>query len=108
MDWQGFTLGEVEAAHAAAGQMWHEFLRVPDLSVGLYVIPAGGVDPQSPHNEDEVYFVLSGRGVLAICEQEFVAEAGSIFYVARHNPHRFHSISEELRVLVFFAPSHTG
>ncbi len=101
------TIPEIDAAHQAAGGMWHEFLRVPDLSVGLYVIPAGGVDPQSPHREDEVYYVLSGKGMLTAGEHEYAAEAGSILYVAKHVPHRFHSVTDELRVLVFFAPAHT-
>lgn len=103
-----FSLDDVNVAHAAAGQMWHEFLRVPDLSLGLYVIRVGGDDPQSPHNEDEVYFILSGKGVLRAGDEEFPAEAGSILYVAKQVPHRFHDVTEELRVLVFFAPAHTG
>lgn len=107
MDTWGTTLADVNLAHAAAGQMWHEFLRVPHLSAGLYVIPVGGDDPQSPHHEDEVYFVLSGRGTLRAGDREFPAEPGSILYVAREVPHRFHDVAEELRVLVFFAPAHT-
>ncbi|CAN5660191.1 hypothetical protein BH23CHL5_BH23CHL5_04400 [soil metagenome] len=103
-----FSLPEIDAAHEAAGEMWHEFLRVPDLSMGIYVIPAEGEDPQSPHQEDEVYYVLSGKGVLTAGELEYPAEAGSVLFVAKHVPHRFHSIEEELRVLVFFAPAHTS
>ncbi len=108
MDASSIHLSEVDRAHKSAGEMWHEFLRVNDLSVGLYVIPAGGDDPQSPHNEDEVYVILSGKGVLRAGEEEFPAEAGSILYVAKQVPHRFHDVTEELRVLVFFAPAHTG
>lgn len=107
MQARAYQLTDVEAAHTAHGQMWHEFLRVPDLSMGLYVIPAGGVDPQSPHNEDEVYYIVSGRGILRAEDREFVAEPGSILYVAKHVSHRFHDVTEELRVLVFFAPAHT-
>jgi mannose-6-phosphate isomerase-like protein (cupin superfamily) len=102
------TIESVERAHGERGEMWHEFLRVPDLSVGLYVIPAGGEDPQNPHNEDEVYLVLSGRGMLTAGDENFEAGPGSILYVAKHVPHRFHDVTEELRVLVFFAPAHTS
>ena len=42
---------------------WREHLRTDDLSIGTYVIPAGGEDPQEPHTEDEVYVVSSGRAV---------------------------------------------
>lgn len=107
MDAKASSLDDVISAHAAGGAMWHEFLRVPALSMGLYVIPAGEDDPQSPHNEDEVYYVVSGRGILTVGDQEYPAEAGSILFVAKHVPHRFHSVTEELQVLVFFAPAHT-
>jgi mannose-6-phosphate isomerase-like protein (cupin superfamily) len=107
MDAKEFSTEGVIAAHAAGGEMWHEFLRVPELSMGLYVIPAGGDDPQSPHNEDEVYYVVSGRGILTAGDQEYAAEPGSILFVAKQVPHKFHDVTEELRVLVFFAPAHT-
>jgi mannose-6-phosphate isomerase-like protein (cupin superfamily) len=107
MDAKAFSMDEVIAAHAAGGAMWHEFLRVPELSMGLYVIPAGGDDPQSPHNEDEVYYVVSGRGTLTAGDQEFPAAPGSILFVAKHVPHKFRDVTEDLRVLVFFAPAHT-
>jgi mannose-6-phosphate isomerase-like protein (cupin superfamily) len=102
-----YELSDVLRAHAAAGQLWHEFLRVPELSMGIYVLPAGADDPQYPHNEDEVYYVVSGNGVLRAGEIDHPAQPGSILFVAKHIPHRFHSITEELRVLVFFAPAHT-
>lgn len=59
---QAYDLAELLAAHTEAGELYHEFLRVPDLSAGLYILPAGSVDPQQPHTEDEVYYVISGRG----------------------------------------------
>ncbi len=93
---------ELDAA-AAGGEPWLEFLRVPDLRVGLYVLPAGGTDPQSPHAEDEVYHVVRGRAVLAVDGEELPVGPGSVVYVAAGVGHRFHSIAEELEVLVFFA-----
>ena len=82
-----------------------EFLKVPDLSMGLYVLPAGGVDPQSPHTEDEVYYVVSGRAHIQVADESRAVQAGSIVYVAKNVEHCFHSIEEELTVLVFFAPA---
>ncbi|MCC6943475.1 MAG: cupin domain-containing protein [Thermomicrobiales bacterium] len=107
MDSASYVLTEILAEHAATGAMWHEFLRVPDLSVGVYVVPAGGDDPQSPHNEDEVYVVLSGKGMLRAGDDEYAVEPGSVLYVAKQVPHHFHDVTEALRVLVFFAPAHT-
>ena len=71
---QAVALGEVFATRARLGERYHEFLRVPALSAGVYVLPVGGSHPQTPHAEDEVV-------------------------------HRFHTITEELSVLVFFAPA---
>ena len=51
---------DVDADQAAGGRLYHEFLRVPDLSAGLYVLEAGATDPQSPHTEDELYYVVAG------------------------------------------------
>ena len=86
-------------------KLYLEFLKVPDLSMGLYVLPAGGTDPQSPHTEDEVYYVVSGRAKIKVAEDDRAVQAGSIVYVAKNVEHRFHSIEEELTVLVLFAPA---
>jgi mannose-6-phosphate isomerase-like protein (cupin superfamily) len=101
---QQFTITGLQQAHAASDESYLEFLRVPSLSMGLYVLEAGAADPQQPHREDEVYYILSGRGTLWVDGQEQLVEPGSIVYVAANVAHRFHSIQEQLQVLVFFAP----
>ena len=93
------------AGHDFSGEPYLEFLRVPSLSVGLYVLPAGAEDPQQPHTEDEVYHVVSGRGSIRVGAEYSVVEAGSIVFVEAGVDHRFHSIEEDLTVLVFFAPA---
>jgi mannose-6-phosphate isomerase-like protein (cupin superfamily) len=98
-------LADVFARQQALGRPYLEFIRVDDLSVGLYVLPAGGVDRQQPHLEDEVYHVLDGRGRITVGDEVTEVEPGSIVYVAATVPHRFHDIAEELRLLVFFAPA---
>ncbi len=100
-----FTGVEISAAHAKAGRAYHEFLRVPALSAGLYVLPAGGVDGQSPHTEDEVYVVMEGRARFRAGEDDRAVGPGDVLYVRRGVEHRFHSITDELRVLVLFAPA---
>ncbi|MEZ4706615.1 MAG: cupin domain-containing protein [Caldilineaceae bacterium] len=102
---QAFELPQIIAQQQAGSGPWLEFLRVPDLSMGLYVLPAGGTDLQQPHTEDEVYFVIEGRAVLQVDGVDQPVQAGSIIYVAANVAHHFHSIVEELRVLVFFAPA---
>jgi len=102
---QAFELAQLLEQRAASGRLYLEFLRAPDLSIGLYQIPADGTDLQSPHTEDEVYYVVSGRAQIQVADQDRAVQAGSIVYVAKLVEHRFHSIEEELTVLVFFAPA---
>jgi mannose-6-phosphate isomerase-like protein (cupin superfamily) len=100
-----FELSELLDERARSGKAYLEFLRVPDLSAGLYRLPAGGADLQSLHTEDEVYYVLSGRAQIRVADEDRLMQAGSVVYVAKNVTHKFHSIEEELTVLVFFAPA---
>jgi mannose-6-phosphate isomerase-like protein (cupin superfamily) len=87
------------------GQDYLEFLRVPSLSAGLYMLAAGAVDTQEPHTEDEIYYVISGRGFIQVDQESRQVEAGSLVFVKARVEHRFHTITEDLRVLVIFAPA---
>lgn len=100
-----YELAELIQQRQDSNKLYLEFLKVPDLSMGLYVLPAGGTDPQSSHTEDEVYYVVSGRAKIKVAEEDVDVQAGSIVYVAKNVEHRFHSIEEELTLLVFFAPA---
>ena len=100
-----FTLSSLLERRAVAGGPWLEFVRVPDLSAGLYVIEAGGVDPQSPHTEDEVYVVLAGRARFTAGDETRDVAPGDTLFVPAHVPHRFHDVTEELRVIVVFGPA---
>ena len=102
---QVYELAQLISQRSDSNKLYLEFLKVPDLSLGLYVLPAGGTDPQSPHSEDEVYYVVSGQAKLQIADEDHVVQAGSIVYVAKNVEHRFHSIGKELTVIVFFAPA---
>jgi mannose-6-phosphate isomerase-like protein (cupin superfamily) len=90
------------------GQRYLEFLRIPSLSAGIYCLPAGATDPQSPHSEDEVYVVLRGRGRFQCGGRDRSVSTGSVLLVRAHEDHRFHSIEEELRLLVVFGPAETA
>jgi mannose-6-phosphate isomerase-like protein (cupin superfamily) len=100
------TLDEVEAERAASGKLYRQFMSCGSLSAGLYRLAAGAEDPQQPHAEDEVYYIVSGRARLTAADQDIAVAPGSTIFVAREAPHRFHSIEEDLTVLVFFAPEH--
>ena len=92
----------------AEGHGYVDFLASDKLSVGLAVWPAGSTDHQQPHREDEVYYVISGRGVIRVADEDRPVNAGSLVFVGAGVEHRFHDIEEDLRVLVFWAPPHTA
>jgi mannose-6-phosphate isomerase-like protein (cupin superfamily) len=100
-----FELADVAAEREASRRPYFEFITVPDLSVGLYVLAAGQLDLQQPHTEDEVYYVISGRGEVTVGEDVRDVRAGSIVFVATGVPHRFHDIVEDLTLLVAFGPA---
>ena len=104
---EAFQIDELIGQQAVAKRPYLEFLRHESMSLGLYVLPAGGVDGQQPHNEDEVYYIVSGHGQINVGNETQLVQPGSIVFVAAHVPHKFHSITEELKILVFFAPAET-
>ncbi len=106
-----FQLAQLFARQQASGQPWLQFLEVSTMRAGLYRVPAGGVDEQKPHDQDELYYVISGRGVLRVEAENLTVGPGSLVFVRAQAPHRFHSVSEDLQALVFFAAAerrHSG
>ena len=105
MQQEFLKLADIEKQREQSGRRYQEFLRIPALSAGVYVLPAGGTDPQSPHKEDEMYYVVRGSARMLAGGEDQSVGAGSIIFVAANVPHRFYDITEELVVLVFFAPA---
>jgi len=102
--WFG-QINDIDQARSQSGKRYREFLRVPTLSAGLYVLPAGGTDPQRPHHEDEMYYVIRGRAHFQAGDEDTEISTGRVLFVAAEVEHKFHDITEELAVLVFFAPA---
>ncbi len=100
-----FTLADLVGRQSAAGDPYLEFLRVPDLSLGLYVLEAGAVDRQQPHAEDEAYVVLEGRASFTVGPETRDVGPGDTIFVAAGVAHRFHDIAETLRLVVIFGPA---
>lgn len=100
-----FELDDLLRERAASGRLYHEFIRTHDLSVGVYVLPAGGTDPQGPHTEDEAYYVISGRARMTVGGDERAVVQGSVVFVGADVAHKFHDIEEELVLLVAFGPA---
>jgi mannose-6-phosphate isomerase-like protein (cupin superfamily) len=101
-------LAQLRAEADRAGGRYYEFLREPSMSMGLYRLRAGDKDMQSPHKQDEVYYVLAGKAKLRVEDRVYDAIAGSVLFVAALEAHKFIEIEEHLELLVFFAPAEEG
>ncbi len=96
-------LDDVTARQKASGRSYESLLSVPSMSLGQYVLPAGAVDGQKPHDRDEVYYVLEGAATFFADGKREPVKAGAVIYVRREVDHRFEAITEDLRLLVVFA-----
>ena len=100
-----YEISDLLAKRRDADLLYLEFFKAPAMSLGVYELTAGSVDPQRPHTEDEVYYVVGGRGSISIGADECEVRQGSVIFVAAGVKHRFHSITEDLTLLVVFAPA---
>ena len=100
-----FELAQLATECSQSDSQYLEFIRKPSLSVGLYMLSAGAIDQQEPHTEDEVYYIVSGRASIQVANESRPVEAGSVVFVQANVDHRFHTITEDLTILVFFAPA---
>jgi mannose-6-phosphate isomerase-like protein (cupin superfamily) len=100
-----FELSNLLDQQQQSGRSYLEFLRVNSMSAGIYTLPAGAVDTQQPHSEDEVYYVVSGHGQIRVGDEDRAVQAGSVVFVEAGVKHYFYSITEDLMILVFFAPA---
>src|SRR5579859_4037473 len=100
-----FTIPDLLEEQRRRAQLYYEFLRVPCMSAGLYVLAPSATDPQQPHSEDELYVVIQGQGYIQVAGESRTVTTGTLVFVPAGVPHHFHTISEELQVLVLFAPA---
>lgn len=98
-----FHIDALARENSATDGSWLQFFDNNTMFSGLYEIPAGGEDRQSPHEYDELYFVTKGKAVLTADTETYPASAGSVFFVKAGAPHKFVKIEEDLQVLVFFS-----
>src|SRR5687768_8103172 len=101
-----FEYGEVSEEQAESGKPYLQFINEGTMSLGLYALAAGSADTQSPHDEDEIYYVVAGRGAIVVAGERRAVQPGSIVFVAKDVEHRFIDIEDDLSILVFFAPEH--
>ncbi len=104
-DRTAFDMTILLAQQARSGKAYLEFLRIPALSGGVYVLEADAADPQQPHTEDEVYVVMAGKSRLQVGQEVYPVQTGSVVFVEALVEHKFFDVEERLEILVFFAPA---
>ena len=104
---EAYEYSDILAGQQAGEEPYVQFINRGSMSLGLYALPAGSEDTQTPHLEDEIYYVVSGRGDILVAGERRPVRPGSIVFVEKHVDHRFVDITEDLAILVFFAPQHT-
>jgi hypothetical protein len=89
-----FVLDQLLANRLQAGRSYLEFLRVPAMSAGVYVLPAGATDQQQPHREGEIYYVVRGKAKMRIGVEERSIGEGSVIFVEAGLEHRFVEVED--------------
>ena len=104
---QIFEIKNLLERRSRSQRPYHEFLRIPAMSAGIYVLPAGAADHQQLHQEDEIYYVIRGAGKMRLGTEERPVKQGDVVFVEPHLEHRFFDIEQELVLLVVFGPAET-
>jgi mannose-6-phosphate isomerase-like protein (cupin superfamily) len=104
---EAFSVRELLGSLATDRRDFSEFFRSPTESLSLTILrrPAGTPDDQQPHTEDEVYYVIGGRGSLTVAGETIAIGPGSVVFVAAGVEHHFSETLEDLEVLVFWSPA---
>ena len=105
---QSEVLHTAELLQQLSHKRYHEFLRIPAMSAGIYVLQAGATDNQTPHKEDEIYYVVRGKAKMRLGREEREVREADVIFVEAGLEHRFFDIAEELVLLVIFAPAESS
>jgi mannose-6-phosphate isomerase-like protein (cupin superfamily) len=96
-----FEVAAVKERLAEAGGGYEIVHKSVGLEVGVYVLVAPEPDRQQPHEDDELYVVLEGTGLLEVEGEQIPVREGSAVFVEARAAHRF-TAYEHLSVLVIF------
>ncbi len=81
---------------------FHTFINKQTLAAGVLVLQPREEDTQTPHDFDEVYYVIKGDGFLKINKKDYPVSEGKAFFVQKDIEHCFFGNTRELVVLYFF------
>ncbi|WIV66884.1 cupin domain-containing protein [Natrialbaceae archaeon AArc-T1-2] len=88
------------------GELQHkEVLEAGPITVDVGKYPADSAAPKNPHNEEELYYVLSGSGKIRVGDDTHDIEAGDLVYVEPSLEHDFFKITEDITVMIILGPA---
>ena len=83
-------------------EYFHTFINRESLAAGILLMQPGEKDTQTPHESDEIYYIIRGNGYLKINKKDYPISEGKVFFVAKNVEHYFFGNTKELAVLYFF------
>lgn len=93
----------LESARKSLDGMYGVLLARGTLEVGFY--KPDGIDPQAPHDRDELYIVQSGSGSFVCNGDRQPFEPGEALFVPAGAPHRFEEFTDDFAAwVVFYGP----
>ena len=98
-----WSLDDLKAKVPDGDRRFHIFLDNPTMRVEYLNYSAGHLDMQQPHDWDEVYYIISGASQFTADGETSTIKTGDNIFVAAHIDHKFHDITEDLSVMVFFS-----
>ncbi len=101
--WQAFDLPALLREKPDGDVSYRQFLNVNSMHAGIYHLKKGSTDMQTPHDEDEMYYVLAGRAKMRIGDTEQEVNPGTLLYIKAAEEHAFFEIEEDMALLVIFA-----
>ena len=102
-NWQVFDTTELLKNKTDDDVSFQEFFSTNTMHCGLYHLKAGSKDMQSPHDEDEMYYVIEGRAKLRVGDEVQEVAPGALLFVQAAEEHAFFEIEEDMTLLVIFA-----
>ena len=100
------ALADARAARPEQGRLSALLMTHGSLELRFYA--PKGMDPQMPHNRDELYVVASGTGTFMRGGERVKFGPGDALFVAAHVPHRFENFSDDFATWVMFYGAEGG
>ena len=102
---QHFSVDQaVREVAASQDENYGVLLEHGSLELGYY--KPHRVDPQDPHDRDEVYIVKSGSGIFAIEDERQTFGPGDAMFVPAFVVHRFEEFTDDFAAwVIFYGPT---